>query len=81
MCKFEKAHSKTFFHKFTERFANKGFNNPWKPAINRILKTSKMILCNSRQASLVATRFKEFFFKTTGELSDDRADPKTTRCV
>ncbi len=26
--KFEKAHSKTFFHKFTQWFANKGFSNP-----------------------------------------------------
>ncbi len=38
-------------------------------------------LCNFRQASLVATWFKEQSFKTTNELSDDKAGPKTTKHV
>ncbi len=27
-CKFEKAHSITFFHKFTQQFVDKGFKKP-----------------------------------------------------
>jgi hypothetical protein len=37
--KFEKAHSKTFFHKFTQRFVDKRFSNPWKPTIKKIIET------------------------------------------
>jgi hypothetical protein len=55
--KFEKAHSKTFFHMFTWQFVDRGFSNPWKLGINIILETSKMIICNSIQASLVAKGF------------------------
>jgi hypothetical protein len=81
MCKFEKAHSKTLFHKFIQRFVNRGLSNPWKPAINRVFENQKMTICNSKQANLVATRFKEQSFKTTGESSNDKASPETTRCV
>jgi hypothetical protein len=41
----------------------------------------EMILCNSKQASLVATRFKKQSFKTIGESLDDMVGPETTRCV
>ncbi len=79
--KFEKVGFRTFFHKFIQWFVDRGFSNPWKLAINKILETLKTILCNPRQANLVATRFKNQSFKTTSELSNDRVSPKTTRCV
>ncbi len=81
MHKFEKVNSKTFFHKFTQRFVDRGFNNLCKPTINKILKTLKIILCNSRRANLIATWFKEQNFITTDESSDDNVGPKTTRHV
>jgi hypothetical protein len=43
MRKFEKTHSKTLFHKFTQRFVDKGFSNPWKPAINRFFETKRWL--------------------------------------
>jgi hypothetical protein len=48
MHKFEKTHSITLFHKFTQQFVNRRFSNPWKFAINRILETPNMTLCNSK---------------------------------
>jgi len=74
--KFEKVGSKTFLHKFIKGFVNRGFGNPWKPLINRIYGTQQMTLCNSKQASQGATRFKERHVKTTCESSDDRPNPK-----
>ncbi len=79
MHKFEKVDSRTFFHKFTQRFIDRGFSIPWKPAINRILETMKTTLCNSKQTNLVAIGLKEQSFKTTCESLDDRASPKTTK--
>jgi hypothetical protein len=81
MHKFEEANSRTFFHKFTQQFVDIGFSNPWELVIDRILETPKKIFCNFRQASLVATGFLKQSFKITGESLDDRANPKTTRCV
>jgi hypothetical protein len=40
--------SKTFFHKLTEQFINKGLGNLWEFAINKIHETLTMILCNSK---------------------------------
>ncbi len=40
-----------------------------------------MTLCNSGQASLGATRFKEQNVKTTCESSDDRPYLETMRCL
>ncbi len=48
MHKFEKVNSIKIFHKFNQWFIDKGFNNPWKPAINKKFETLKPILCNSR---------------------------------
>jgi len=56
--KFEKVDSITFFHKFTQQFVDRGFSYPWKPSINRILETLRTTLCNSKQMSLIAIRFK-----------------------
>jgi hypothetical protein len=81
MHKFEKINSRTFFHKFTLCFVDRGFSNRWKPTINIILETPKMILCNSKRVSLVATRFKKQSFKTTDGSSNDNASPETTRHV
>jgi hypothetical protein len=58
MHKFEETDSRTFFHKFTQQFVDRGLRDHWELVINKILKTPKTILCSSRQASLVATRFK-----------------------
>jgi hypothetical protein len=55
LCEFEKADSKTFFHKLIQLFVNKGFGNYWQLAINRIHKTSKTIICKSKQVNLGAT--------------------------
>ncbi len=41
--KFEKANSKTFFHKFTQQFVNREFSNPWELAFNKILETRKQL--------------------------------------
>jgi hypothetical protein len=57
MHKFEETNSKTSFHKFSQWFVHKGFNNHWKPAINKIFETLKTILCNFKQVNLVATWF------------------------
>jgi len=62
---------------FTWQFVDRGFSNPWKLGINIILETSKMIICNSMQASSVAKGFKKQGFKTIDESLDDRAGPKT----
>jgi hypothetical protein len=40
-----------------------------------------MILCNSKQASLVATGFKKQSFKRISELMDDMVGLETTRRV
>jgi hypothetical protein len=48
MCQFEEVDSRTFFHKFTQQFFNTRFNNPWELAINIIIETPKMTLCNSK---------------------------------
>jgi len=37
--KFEKANSKTFFHKFITRFVDKGFGFLCQPPINKIYET------------------------------------------
>ncbi len=79
--KFEKVDFRTLFHKFTQRFVNKRFSNPWKPTINRILETPKTILCNFRRSSLFATRFKEQSFKTINESLDEKVGPETMRHV
>ncbi len=81
MHKFEETNSRTFFHKFIQRFVDKGFSNPCEFAINRIFETPKTTLCNSKQANLVTTGFKEQSFKTISELSNDRASLKTMKCV
>jgi hypothetical protein len=81
MHEFEEANFKTSFHKFIERFVDKRFDNPWQLAMNRIHETQKMILCNFRQVSLVATRIKEYSVKRSNEPSDDKASPETTRGV
>jgi hypothetical protein len=52
---FEKANSKTFFHKLIQQVIGEGFGNLWQPIINRIYETSKTILCNYRQLNLSAT--------------------------
>ncbi len=44
-------------HKFTQQFVDRGFNNPWKLAIDKILETLKTTLSNSKQANLVAIGF------------------------
>jgi hypothetical protein len=75
VCKFEKTRSKTLFHKFTQRFVDRRFNNLWKPTINKIFETQKTTICNSKQVNLVAIGFKEQSFKTTDESTNDRAGP------
>jgi len=75
VCKFEKTRSKTLFHKFTQWFVDRRFNNLWKPTINRIFETQKTTICNSKQVNLVAIEFKEQSFKTTDESTNDRAGP------
>jgi hypothetical protein len=49
--------------------------------INKIHETQKMTLCNSKQASLCATKIKAQYVKPFGELWDDSAYFKTTRGV
>jgi hypothetical protein len=56
MCKFEEADSRTFFLKLIQQFVDGWFGNLWQLDINRIYETSKTTLCNSRYASLGATR-------------------------
>ncbi len=53
MRKFEEADSIRFFHKLTQRFVDRGFNNPWEPTINKILEILKTTLCNSKHVSMV----------------------------
>jgi hypothetical protein len=81
MHKFEEVDSITFFHKFTQQFVDKGFNNPWKFVINIILETPKTTLCNSRQVNLVATRFKKQNFITTSESLDDSQPQNDETCM
>ncbi len=49
--------------------------------MNKIYETSKKTLCNSRYASLGATRIYEQSVKTSSESSNDGASLKTTRHV
>jgi len=52
----KEANSKTFFHKLTKWFVNKGFGNPLQLTINIIHENSNMTMCNFRQLSLGATK-------------------------
>jgi hypothetical protein len=70
--KFEKINPRTFFYKLIEGFVNEGFSNLWEPPMNKIYGTQDMTLCNSMQAILGATRFKEQNVKTTCESLNDR---------
>jgi hypothetical protein len=40
-----------------------------------------MTICNFKQASLITTWFNKQSFRKTNELSNDKADPKTMKCV
>jgi len=78
---FEETNSKTIFYKLVEQFVNKEFGNVWQLALNKIHETPKIIIYNSRQASMGATKIKEQSVKTSNELSDDKANPKTMKGV
>jgi hypothetical protein len=54
-CEFEEASFRTFFYKSLERFVDRGFGNAWQVDLNIIHKAPKMIICNSKMASLDAT--------------------------
>ncbi len=45
---FEKVDSITFYHKLTQQFVDKGFNNLWQPTIDKIYETYKTIICKFR---------------------------------
>jgi hypothetical protein len=45
---FEEVNSIMLFHKLNQWFVDNRFSNFWQPTINRIYKTSKTTLCNSR---------------------------------
>jgi len=47
---------KIFFYKLVEQFINKGFGNVWQLALKKIHETPKIIICNSKQASMGATK-------------------------
>jgi hypothetical protein len=78
---FEEIDSRTIFYKLVERFVNKRFGNVWQLVLNKIHETLKTIICNYRQVSMGAIKIKEQNIKTPNELSDDRANFKTTKGV
>ncbi len=45
-CKFIEANSRAFFHKFIERFVNKGHANAWEFDIHRTHESLTTTLCN-----------------------------------
>jgi len=65
MCEFKKTNSKAFFHQLTQQFVNIKLGNTYELVMQIIHETMMMILCNSRQANLGATKIEEQSVKIT----------------